>query len=165
MSYRFVLALIIWWGAVAAFFLYSTRPTYKGPMEPAEFVTAPEIADATDLRLLLNARRAILHIDVGWSNYAVQNRPLIQSLREELERNPEYHDVPFRRLELSDQDQSPLWGTILEWLDANGVGHDPLISGYGAILWIRDGKLANWVMNPGDGRIEQLWHLNSTAFH
>lgn len=156
MTRRKTLAIIVSLLVIMAYSVLVQWPHDTAPANPALIITAKEITTPEDLERFLGSKKAILHIDVGWAIQAALSRPIVLQLREEIENDSQFDDVIFRRIDMSDQKACPLWNVMMKWLKSNGEGHDPLISGFGAILWIKDGELSNWVMYPKDAGIEKL---------
>ena len=107
-----------------------------------------EIWTPGELEHFLGLKSTILHIDVDWSIYAVRVRPVVHQLRDDIQSHTGLTSVFLRRIDMTEQESSPLWKVTLEWLKTNGAGDDALISGYGALLWIKDGRLSDSVIYP-----------------
>ena len=156
MTRRKALAIIVSLLVLVAYSVLVRWQHATAPVNPAMIITAQEITTPEDLERFLGSKKAVLHIDVGWAIQAVLSRPIVLQMREEIEHDVRFEDVIFRRIDMTEQEANPLWNVMMKWLKANGEWHDPVISGCGAILWIKDGKLSSWVIYPKVAGIEKL---------
>ena len=134
MTRRKTLAIIVSLLVLVACSVLVQWPHDTAPANPALIITAKEITTPEDLERFFGSKKAVLHIDVGWAMQALLSRPIVLQMREEIEHDVRFEDVIFRRIDMSEQEASPLWNVMMKWLKTNGEGHDPLISGFGAIL-------------------------------
>ena len=136
------------------------------PLRPADIITAEEITSPEGLHRFLENDFAVLHIDVDWSIYTAFSNPLILRLRQEIEEDSRYRRVVFRRIDLTDQDHSPLWEQLNFWLEIQGEGllHNLPTSGYGAVIWIRNGNPVDSVVYPAHEGYEKMIAKTHSAF-
>lgn len=103
------------------------------------------ITVAEELSAATAADRAVLLIDVAWSGTAVRSRQVVAALEQEWCSDNARPAVGFYRVDLTDG-QGPVWAGVRQWLTAQSVPADPLTNdGNGALVWIRQGSVADWV--------------------
>lgn len=156
MTRRSILILVGSLLVVSASCWYREFHSPESRRKPSDIITATTIETPDELQQFLSSSKAILHIDVGWSVYTHYSNPVILQLRKEIERNHRRHDVVFRRIDLSDQEASPLWNVMSSWLRDNGQDDHILFAGYGDLIWIKDRKFSNFVIYAEKEGLENL---------
>jgi hypothetical protein len=109
-----------------------------------QIITAPTITTPDELASALEKESVILHLDVEWSIQAIQSRPVIAKFKESLERDTRYSGIAFRRIDCSVQ-EGPVWDALAHWLRTQSADTSLMVTGYGAIVWIRSGKVVDAV--------------------
>lgn len=103
------------------------------------------IASVADLNELRSLPCAIVFIYVNWAMQARRSETACREFLAELHREYQNEEIPFYRVDLSDQ-EGEVWVGIRKWLKDEGQPHDELsYGGYGALLWVRLGVVAAYV--------------------
>ena len=126
-------------------------------------MTAETIQTRDEFERLITNEAVIIHIDVNWSGYAVQARPLVLRVRELIAQKEAYADVVFRRIDLSDQ-SGEMWDTLKEWFRNQPSDGTVMFSGYGAIVWVRSGRVVGEIHYAAHTGVESLVSRTVTAF-
>jgi hypothetical protein len=164
MTSRPILLLVISLLVISARCWYREFHSPESLRKPGVIITATTIESPDELRQFLSSSKAILHIDVGWSVYTRFSNPVIHQLRKEVQRSYWHHEVVFRRIDLSDQEASPLWNVLSIWLKANGQNERILSSGYGDLIWIQDGKCSSFVIYAEKEGLKNLRRITWRSF-
>ena len=99
------------------------------------------VTSKDDLLEARSALRALVFLWVNWAIQARQSEVALNKMLESWQRAFTQHPIPVYRADLSDQ-EGEVWDAIRAWLEAEGRPVDPLTyGGYGALLWMIDGKI------------------------
>jgi hypothetical protein len=117
----------------------------------ADVITAETIASAEEFNSAVRRERLILHLDVEWAMQAIQSRPVIVKFKKKLETDAHYGDVVFRRVDCSEP-EGPVWDAVAQWLHEQNADPSLMVGGYGAVVWVKSGKVVDSVpYAAGDG--------------
>lgn len=119
-------------------------------------ITATSEFSVTDI---LTQERELLFITVAWSGYVAQSAAVVNAAIAKWNDNPANDPLIVFSIDLSDQ-QGVLWDAVVTWLNSEGVDTElqtrVLFGGYGALLWIRDGKIAQYSTYPAHDGVDFL---------
>lgn len=101
------------------------------------------------------ADRALLHVDVDWSAYAVNSRPVITKFFESVEKEFGVGYVSFYRVDCTEQ-SGPIWDITADWFTKNKADSTVMSSGSGAIVWIKKGQLTDSIYDAASKGIADL---------
>jgi hypothetical protein len=118
----------------------------------SDFVT---VRNESDFARLMDAERAIVFVDVDWSNYLPPSRKAASELAATLKQTSPSRDIAFFRLDMTEQ-SGPLSDAASAWLGPQGGASRVLTTGYGEIVWIRRGKVQDYIVNAAAHRGELL---------
>lgn len=121
-------------------------------------ITSPE-----DFNGALQNHRLILHIDVDWSGQAVHSRPVVLRFIEAIQQDDWLAGIVFRRIDCTEQ-HGELWNTLKAWFDEQGADRTVMVSGYGAIVWVTDGKVVASIHYAANVGVENLVKITRDAF-
>lgn len=103
------------------------------------------ILSVAHLEEMRSLSRALVFIYVNWAIQARRSDEACRGFLSELQREYKSEDIPVYRVDLSDQ-AGDVWEDIRNWMKDEGKPHDQLsYGGYGAMLWVRLGKIAAYV--------------------
>ncbi|MBW3542031.1 MAG: hypothetical protein KY476_17315 [Planctomycetes bacterium] len=103
------------------------------------------IASAADLDEMRSLPRVLVFIYVSWAMQARRSDAACREFLADLQREYQCEEIPVCRVDLSDQ-EGEVWVGIRKWLKDDGQPHDCLsYGGYGAMLWVREGKVEAYV--------------------
>lgn len=103
------------------------------------------VASAADLDDMRSLPRALVFIYVNWAIQARHSDAACRDFLANLQREYPTEEIPVYRVDLSEQ-EGEVWVGIRKWLKEEGQPHDWLsYGGYGAMLWVRLGKVAAYV--------------------
>lgn len=142
----------------------STMLQRRDDSEPtASGVAAGTIASPADLADAVRHDALILHFDVEWSIQAVESRRVIVKFKEAIDADARYRRVVLRRVDCTVQD-GVLWEALYDWLRAQDADTSLLFSGYGALAWVRLGKVVDAVHSADATGVDELVVRTGAAF-
>jgi hypothetical protein len=122
------------------------------------------VALATDLDQVRSLQRALVFIYVNWAIQARHSDAAYRDFLASLEREHPTEEIPVYRVDLSEQ-EGEVWAGIRKWLKEEGQPHDSLsYGGYGAMLWVRLGKVAAYVPYLAEIECHKLMAITRGVF-
>lgn len=122
------------------------------------------VASAADLDEIRSLPHALVFIYVNWAFQARRSDAACREFLTELRREYQSEEIPVYRVDLSDQ-EGDVWLGIRSWLKTDGQPHDWLsYGGYGAMLWVRRGKVTAYVPYLAEIECHKLIAMTRGAF-
>jgi hypothetical protein len=134
--------------------------TYKSALVP---IPAETIQSPAEFKDVIAAGNFVMHVDVDWSTQAVINRTVINRLRSKITFDPRCNSVRWRRFDCTYSDTA-LWHAIDEWLGSQDVERRSLESGYGALIWVKDGRVVDSLRDASLVSEDRLFTKTLKAF-
>lgn len=120
----------------------------------ARVITAETITSLEEFENALKCERLILHFDVDWSIQAVRSRPIIAQFKETIGSDLRYRDVVFRRLDCTEN--GPMLDAARTWFSQQHADDSLMTTGFGAIAWIRSGRVVDTVHDAAQEGVDKL---------
>jgi hypothetical protein len=105
----------------------------------------------------------VIHVDVEWSTTAIASRPVVRAFSRSLTRTPKYRSIAVCRIDCSEQ-RGPLWDSFGDWLREQGADTSVMVSGHGAVLWVRSGRVVDAVHSAEREGVDRLVKRTDQAF-
>jgi len=122
------------------------------------------VASTADLDEVRSQPRALVFIYVIWAIQARRSDAACSSFLATLQREYPSEQIPIYRVDLSEQ-EGEVWVGIRKWLKEEGQPHDWLsYGGYGAMLWVREGKVAAYVPYLAEIECHKLMAMTHGVF-
>jgi hypothetical protein len=122
------------------------------------------IASAADVDEVRSLPRALVFIYVNWAIQARHSDTACRDFLATLQREYPGEEIPVYRVDLSEQ-EGEVWVGIRKWLKEEGQPHDWLsYGGYGAMLWVRLGKVAAYVPHLAEIECRKLTAMTRGVF-
>jgi hypothetical protein len=119
-----------------------------------------------DLPELKSLPRLILFVDNVNAIQGRQSRVVMRELVESVRRGPQAEAIAFRRVVIDSGESDEILDAIGIWLsDQDDENYFQVVySGYGAILWVRNGKVVDYVNYAHDAGIADVLSRTHRAF-
>ena len=122
------------------------------------------ISSAANLDEVRTLPRTLVFIYVNWAFQARHSDATCRDFLASLQREYPDDEIPVCRVDLSEQ-EGEVWNGVRKWLSEEGQPHDYLsYGGYGAMLWVRLGKIAAYVPYLAEIECRKLIAMTSCVF-
>lgn len=122
------------------------------------------VASTADLDDVRSLPRAFVFIYVDWAIQARRSEAACRVFLATLQREDPREEIPVFRVDLSEQ-EGEVWVGIRKWLKEEGQPHDWLsYGGYGAMLWVREGKVATYMPYLAEIECHKLMAMTRGVF-
>lgn len=121
------------------------------------------ISTKSQLCNALAADHCVMFVDVEWSSKALESRAVIVSFIQEWHSRTNGPSVACYRIDATAQ-EGPMFDAVSKWLGSVGPAAPSLVSGNGAVFWVRKGSVVAYAESALDIGVDGLMERTKEVF-